>query len=60
MNGPTTNTPVEPEAHTVEEVGWFHHAWDEYGGEFVTGVCGIFVAVIVYLGVRYKHRVPKP
>lgn len=42
--------------HTVEEVGWFHHAWDEYGGEFVTGVCLITVAFLAYMGVRYRYR----
>lgn len=46
----------EQTVHTVEEVGWFHHAWDEHGGQMVSGVCGIMVALIVYLGVRYKHR----
>lgn len=51
-----TGKPEQQTAHTVEEAGWFHHAWDEYGGEAVTGVCGIAVAIIVYLGVRYKHR----
>jgi hypothetical protein len=48
----------EPEqtAHTVEEVGWFHHAWDEVGPQLVTGLCSIAVAYLVYLGVRYKNR----
>ncbi len=41
----------EPEqtTHTVEEVGWFHHAWDEHGGQMVTGVCSIVGLVMVAL-----------
>ena len=46
----------EPEqtAHAVEEVGWLHHAWDEVGPQLVTGSSLVLVAIVGYLGVRYR------
>lgn len=44
----------EQTAHTVEDIGWVHHIWDEVGGEITTGVCLIIVAILGYCGVRYK------
>jgi len=52
----------EPEqtAHTTEEVGWFHHAWDEVGPQLATGVCSIIglvmVALVGYLAKRKYDR----
>lgn len=52
----TEPTPALDTVHTVEEVGWFHHAWDEVGPQLTTGVCLIAVAFLGYLGVRYKAK----
>ncbi len=41
---------------SVEEVGWFHHLWDEVGPQLVSGVCLVMVAILGYLGLRYKNR----
>jgi len=53
MGGGGSNEP-EQTVHTVEEVGWLHHAWDEVGPQLVTGASLILVALVGYLGVRYK------
>ena len=44
--------PIE-EQHTVEDVGWLHHIWDEVGPELVTG---LFLLAAAGLGIWYKIR----
>ena len=48
----------EPEqtVHSIEEVGFLHHAWDEVGPQLTTGVCLIIVAILGYLGIRHKSK----
>lgn len=43
--------------HTVEEVGWLHHAWDEVGPQLVTGVCTIIaLAIAAFVTVWAKNK----
>ena len=47
----------EQTAHTVEDVGWLHHAWDEVGPQLTTGLCTILgLAIAAYITVRAKHK----
>ena len=48
----------EPEqtVHSVEDVGWFHHAWDEVGPQLVTGVCSIVGLVLVALIAMWGRK----
>ena len=49
----------EPEqtVHTVEEVGFLHHAWDEVGPQLVTGCCTVVaLALAAFVTVWAKHR----
>ncbi len=49
----------EPEqtVHTVEEVGFLHHAWDEVGPQLVTGVCTIIaLAFAAFVTVWAKNK----
>lgn len=43
--------------HSVEEVGWPHHIWDEIGGELVTGslmVVGLVVAAVAAVWAKRR------
>ncbi len=47
----------EQTVHSIEEVGFVHHIWDEIGPELTTGVCVIVVALIAYWGKKkYDER----
>lgn len=47
----------EQTTHTVEEVGWLHHIWDEVGPQFVTGLCSIIaLAFAAYVTVWAKNK----
>ncbi len=49
--------PEQQTLHTVEEVGWLHHAWDEVGPQLVTGVLtGIGLALAAFVTVWSKHK----
>ena len=50
------NVPQQTE-HSVEEIGWFHHAWDEVGPQLTTGLCLVAVALIALWGKKkYDKR----
>lgn len=48
--------PIQ-ETHTVEEVGWLHHFWDEVGPQLVTGICTVIaLALAAFVTVWAKNK----